>query len=162
MDCLFVERELKSANTQVLAYLGSNVTASKVLDCVAGHEQGVCLFMTTFQHCKGCLMDITECANREQYICCVAQGVSGKVKERMQAAAEGTDSGARPMLLFPEVQAMPTNSHMLSSDLTSIFTTNFAPSNREQRLMGGTCYRSRAVHSLLACQYSLYSYSMAR
>lgn len=31
------------------------------------------------------------------------QGVSGKVKERMQAAAEGTDGGARPMLLFPEV-----------------------------------------------------------
>lgn len=46
MDCLFVEREVKSANTQ---------------------------------------------------------GVSGKVKERMQAAAEGTDGGARPMLLFPEV-----------------------------------------------------------
>ena len=29
--------------------------------------------------------------------------MSGKVKERMQAAAEGTDGGARPMLLFPEV-----------------------------------------------------------
>lgn len=45
MDCLYVEREMKSANTQ---------------------------------------------------------GVSGKVKERMKAAASGTDGGARPMLLFPE------------------------------------------------------------
>lgn len=33
----------------------------------------------------------------------MAQGVSGKVKERMEAAASGTDGGARPMLLFPEV-----------------------------------------------------------
>ena len=34
----------------------------------------------------------------------MAQGVSGKVKERMEAAASGTDGGARPMLLFPEVE----------------------------------------------------------
>lgn len=34
----------------------------------------------------------------------MAQGVSGKVKERMEAAASGTDGGARPMLLFPEVK----------------------------------------------------------
>ena len=36
-------------------------------------------------------------------VCCMPQGVSGKVKERMEAAASGTGGGARPMLLFPEV-----------------------------------------------------------
>ena len=35
--------------------------------------------------------------------CCMTQGVSGKVKERMQAASQGNGGGARPMLLFPEV-----------------------------------------------------------
>lgn len=32
------------------------------------------------------------------------QGVSGKVKQRMEAAAKESDGGARLMLLFPEVE----------------------------------------------------------
>ncbi len=42
-------------------------------------------------------------------LCGLLQGVSGKVKARMEAAANGTDGGARPMLLFPEVRLAAHN-----------------------------------------------------
>lgn len=78
MDCLFVEREQKSANTQV--------PACPTCDCL----QLLC------SCCWGGL----------HIVPCMAQGVSGKVKERMAAAGSGTDGGARPMLLFPEVNPL--------------------------------------------------------
>lgn len=37
------------------------------------------------------------------------QGVSGLVKERMEAAASGKAAQARPMLLFPEVNTSSTS-----------------------------------------------------
>ena len=71
-----MEREQKSANTQV--------PACATCDCV----QLLC----------------SRCWAGLHIVPCMAQGVSGKVKERMEAAASGTDGGARPMLLFPEVR----------------------------------------------------------
>ena len=44
--------------------------------------------------------------------CCLfqtLQGVSGLVKERMEAAARGKAAEARPMLLFPEVSTSSTS-----------------------------------------------------
>ena len=71
-----MEREQKSANTQV--------PACATCDCL--QLLRTCCWVHGFQVAS-----------------CMAQGVSGKVKERMEAAASGTDGGARPMLLFPEV-----------------------------------------------------------
>lgn len=89
----------------------------------------------------------------------VAQGVSGQVKARMEAAASGTDGGARPMLLFPEVHA----------PLNSCVTANLLPSDhclqhalREPQQMDSTCFPSKVEHFLLGRQCSLSFYNMAR
>ncbi len=58
--------------------------------------------------------------------------MSGKVKERMQAAAKGTDGGARLMLLFPEVSVA------LASEMTSFVQEVFFKWKTATHLLQGT------------------------
>lgn len=77
----------------------------------------------------------------------------------MQAAASGTDGGARPMLLFPEVPR-PLDSFVTANLLQSDPCLQHAL--REPQQTDSICFPSKVEHFLLALQCSLFLYSMAR
>ena len=91
---------------------------------------------------------------------CMAQGVSGKVKERMEAAASGTDGGARPMLLFPEVKNRFVAAFVLQGLLLSDPCLQCAA--REPQQTDSICFHSRVEHFLPEHQCSLCLSVMAR
>lgn len=131
MDCLFVERELKSANTQVLA-------------CSPGFDmRGFVAAPLLLLHVGFVLM----------------QGVSGKVKERMEAAAKESDGGARLMLLFPEVEPL-----MAASLVQGVLPGNpdLKLALREPPQTGSICFHSRVEPFWLGHQCNRSLYNMAR
>ena len=89
------------------------------------------------------------------------QGVSGKVKERMKAAASGTDGGARPMLLFPEVshavgklgKALPWQSSLLATQFVILLTGD----DHKRRVFAA--FQKRCIpcwSSSAACPYTIW------
>ena len=77
----------------------------------------------------------------------------------MEAAASGTDGGARPMLLFPEVQP-PLNSFGTATLLRCDPCLQHAL--RAPQQTDSICFPSRVEPFLLAHQCSLSFYNMAR